>query len=62
MYRPTDLVNKSLDTIEKDLEKIASEYAPCDVVVADIDTGIPDEHILAFLKLCDQINKRSENR
>jgi len=62
MYRPTDLINKSLDTIEANLEKIASEYAPCDVVVADIEAGTPDERILAFLKLCDRINNRMENR
>jgi len=62
MYRPTDLVNKSLVTIEADLEKIASEYAPCDVVVADIEAYTPDERILTFLKLCDKINNRMENR
>jgi hypothetical protein len=44
------------------LEKIASRYAPCDVVVADIEAGTPDERILAFLKLCDRINNRMENR
>ena len=62
MYRPTDLVNKSPEIIEADLEKIASEYAPCDIVVADIEAGTPDERILAFLKLCDKINNRMENR
>jgi hypothetical protein len=62
MYRPTDLVNKSLETIEAELEKIASEYAPCDVVVADIEADTPDERILAFLKLCERINNRMENQ
>jgi hypothetical protein len=62
MYQPTDLTNKSLETIEADLEKIASEYAPCDVIVADIEADTPDERILTFLKLCDRINNRMENR
>lgn len=61
MYRPTDLVNKSLETIEAELEKIARLYAPCDVVVADIEADTPDERILAFLELCDRINNRVEN-
>ena len=61
MYRPTDLVNKPPETIEAELEMIASRYAPCDVVVADIEADTPDERILAFLKLCDQINSRLEN-
>lgn len=62
MYRPTDLVNKSPETIETELEKISRQYAPCDVVVADIEADTPDERILAFLKLCEQINSRLENQ
>ena len=61
VYRPTDLVNKSPEAIEADLEKIASLYAPCDIVVGDIEADTPDERILAFLKLCDRINNRVEN-
>jgi len=57
MYTPGDLVNKSLDAIRMDLERIAGEYAPCDIVAADIEAGTPDERILKFLKLCDQINQ-----
>ena len=61
MYRPTDLTNKSLQVIEADVEKIASQYAPCDIVVADIEADTPDERILDFLELCDRINNRVEN-
>lgn len=61
VYKPTDLANKSLEIIEQDLEKIATMYAPCDIVVGDIEAGTPDERILAFLKVCDQINDRMEN-
>lgn len=53
MYTPMDLVNKSLEAIGADLERAAREYAPCDVVVGDIEAGTPDERIMAFLKLCD---------
>jgi hypothetical protein len=61
MYTPMDLENKSTDEITSDIEKIAREFAPCDVVVADIDAGTPDKRILWFLELCDKINQRKEN-
>jgi hypothetical protein len=56
-----DLANKPTGEITSDIEKIARELAPCDVVVADIDAGTPDEKIVWFLKLCDTINRRKEN-
>jgi hypothetical protein len=55
VYTPMDLANKSLETIRSDLERIARDYAPCDVVVGDIDAGTPDERVLAFLGLCDEM-------
>lgn len=62
MYRPTDLANKTMETIRTELERVAREYAPCDVVVADIEAETPDERVLAFLELCGQINSRMENK
>jgi len=61
MYRPTDLANKSIETIRIELERVAGEYGPCDVVVADIEADTPDERVLAFIELCGQINSRMEN-
>jgi len=61
MYTPMDLANKSLETIRADIERVARDYAPCDVVVADIEAGTPDERVLAFLELCNEINCRMEN-
>ncbi len=62
MYTPMDLTNKSLETIRADVEKIARDYAPCDVVVADIEAGTPDEKVLAFLDLCSKISLRIRNQ
>ena len=62
MYTPMDLVNKSLEAIRADLERVAREYAPCDVVVGDIEAGTPDERIMAFLKLCGEVNRRMESQ
>jgi len=62
MYTPNDLAVKSSEAIRKDLERIAGDYAPCDVIFADIDADIPDEKVLAFLDLCSEINSRMESR
>jgi len=56
MYTPMDFVNKPLKIIQEDIEMIARDYGPCDVVVADIEAGTPDQRVLEFLKMCDQIN------
>lgn len=48
MYTPKDLASKSLAEIEADLTRIRRELAPCDIVMADIDSGVPDERVLAF--------------
>jgi hypothetical protein len=61
MYKPTDLTAKSLKEIRTDIERIALEYAPCDIVVGDIEAGTSDEKVLAFLELCSQINNKVEN-
>ncbi len=61
IYRPTDLANKPLEEIREDLERLAREYAPCDVVVGDIEAGTPDERVLAFIDLCDRISRREQD-
>ena len=58
MYTPMDLVNKSLREIESDLKRIAKDYAPCDIVLADIEAGTPDDKILAFYLMCTEISSR----
>jgi len=52
MYTPMDLTNKPMAEIEADLRRIASEYGPCDLVIADIDAGVPDERIRAVIDRC----------
>jgi hypothetical protein len=52
MYAPTHLANKPWNEIEVDLQRITSEYGPCDLVIADIDVGVPDERILAVVDQC----------
>jgi len=55
MYTPMDLANKSLEAIRADLARIARDYAPCDLVLADIEAGTPDERVLQLLRLCEEL-------
>jgi len=57
MYSPTDLANKPPAAIRSDLERIGRDYAPCDIVAADIEAGTPDERIRLLLELCDAIGR-----
>ena len=62
MYTPMDLANKPWDEIRNDIERIAREFGPCDIVAADIEADTPDERILALIELCEDISNRKENQ
>jgi hypothetical protein len=57
MYTPMDVANKPLEAIRKDLERIARDYAPCDLVLADIEAGTPDERVLQVLAICGELSR-----
>ena len=59
MYEPTKLASKTPAEIKEDLERVAREYAPCDLVFADIDADTPDERVMAVVKMCQQFTGRS---
>jgi hypothetical protein len=52
MYTPMDLANRTAAEMRADLGRIARDYAPCDLVVADIDAGTPDARVIEALNLC----------
>lgn len=54
MYKPTDLANKPLEDIWEDLVRIRRQLSPCDIVMADIDAGTPDERVAAFARLAEE--------
>jgi hypothetical protein len=62
MYTPMDLANNSWEKVESDIKKIADEYGPCDLVIADIEADTPDEKIQNVLDLCEEISNRKENK
>jgi hypothetical protein len=59
MYTPMDLADKSLEAIRADLTRIVRDYAPCDLVLADIEAGTPDERILQVLAMCEEFSRPS---
>ncbi len=61
MYTPMDVANKTSGDLKMDLERIAREYGPCDIVFADIEAGTPDERIAELFRLCEEISSRPEN-
>jgi hypothetical protein len=58
MYTPMDVANKTIGEIQSDLERIAEEYGPCDIVAADIESGTPDGKVQGFIDLCARITER----
>ena len=62
MYTPMDLANKPWDQIREDIERIARDYGPCDIVAADIEADTPDERVQALIDLCEEISNRKENQ
>lgn len=57
MYTPMDLANKSSAQLRHDLERIARDYGPCDLVCADIDTHVPDARVLEVVDLCEALSE-----
>lgn len=58
MYTPMDLTAKSLIQIKQDINKIAHTFAPCDIVLADIEEGVPDHKVKAFFEIVHDLNKK----
>ena len=61
MYTPMDTANKSSRQIGLDLEKIARELGPCDVVFADIERGTTDGRVAEVVERCRRISDDSQN-
>jgi hypothetical protein len=57
MITPMDLARKSLFDLECDFRRIADNLGPCDIVLADIEAGTPDDRVAAALRLCGQLSE-----
>jgi hypothetical protein len=58
MYTPMDVQNKPLAAIRADLERIAADFGPCDVVLADIEATTPDDRVSAVAGMCGEIGEK----
>ena len=58
MYTPMDMACKPIEELQEDLESIAKDYGPCDIVVADIEAGTPDSRVKDFIALCEQLSRK----
>jgi hypothetical protein len=54
LYGPLELENKTLLEIRADIERLATEYAPCDIVMADVESTTPDSRVLDFLRIVEE--------
>jgi hypothetical protein len=57
MYGPGDLERKDLASIAADFERLAREYAPCDIVLADIETTTTETRVRDALALTKDLEK-----
>ena len=55
LYTPGELESKSLDEIGRDLERVARDCGPCDLVLADLETTIPDARVREILAMARQL-------
>lgn len=60
MYTPMDVAAKPSSQLRQDLQTIARDYGPCDIVFADIESGTPDERVLELVKWCEEISEEAE--
>lgn len=58
IYTMMDLTNKSEAEIREDFERIARDYAPCDVGLPNVDLGIGDDRVKFAMDLCGELSAR----
>lgn len=56
LYGPVQLESNGEDLIRADLDRIAGEYAPCDIVAADVEETTSDERVRFFLRAAEEYN------
>lgn len=58
LYTAMDMMEKTDDQIREDFEKIAREYAPCDLGLPNVDLGIPDDRVKLAMDLCAEMSEK----
>jgi hypothetical protein len=57
LYTPGEVSAKDLGTIASDLERVARDYAPCDIVLADVETSVAESRIREFLAIAKDLER-----
>ncbi|NLI01469.1 MAG: hypothetical protein GX446_18480 [Chthonomonadales bacterium] len=55
MYSPVRLQDATLGEIETDMRRICGDYAPCDIVMADIQATTSDDRVNDLLAICRKV-------
>ena len=58
---PTDLECKSIDELKSNVIKIKNSLAPCDIVMADVDSTTSDKKVVGFLNMVKEVNDNTAN-
>jgi hypothetical protein len=61
LYTPGEVEAKSLLQISADLERVAADYAPCDIVLADVETTTSEGRIRDFLAIAAELGEGLES-
>ena len=57
LYSPVKLHDAPIEDIRKDMGKIYQELAPCDLVMADIQSITPDNRVNELLEICRELEE-----
>jgi hypothetical protein len=55
LYTPGELESKELPALAADFERVARDYAPCDLVLADIETTTPEYRVREALEIAKSL-------
>ena len=61
LYGPVELEQKSEAEILEEISRIAEEYGPCDIALADIENTTPDDRVRYFLDAAAEVSARYES-
>lgn len=58
LFMPTEIESLPMHELESTVQKVAEEYAPCDLVLADIENTTEDQRIRDFIKLTEKYSQK----
>jgi len=56
-YSPLELIHKTDDELRSDVRRVKDAFGCCDLCVADIDLNTPDEDVIRFVKITEEVSQ-----